>query len=209
MPVNTILGMPIIKELGMLLPNFRTAVVACDHTAATFDIRYHKTCCGFHANAAATFANLSVEDMCPSLLASSLPNDEPIAAPPSDHCVAATDNRSQGFLQSHLCSLQQLPLAPAATASPPHAAAAPPIQANQADQQSDKPRPTKPSVSFASTNRFKALDNDKPSATPSDKPSTVPSDLPGSEFLRTSSGLLCPATQVLYQVLSLPSTTSL
>jgi hypothetical protein len=47
-------------------------------------------------------------------------------------------------------------------------------QANQADQQSNKPSPTKPSVSVAFTNRFQALDDDEPSATPSNKPSTAP-----------------------------------
>jgi hypothetical protein len=68
--VNTILGMPIIKDLGML-PNFQTALVTCKDTPATFDIRCHESSCGFQANedAAANFAHLPMEDMCPSLLA--------------------------------------------------------------------------------------------------------------------------------------------
>jgi hypothetical protein len=106
MTVNTILGMPIIKDLGML-PNFRTARVTCEDTPATFDIRYHETSCGFQANddAAATFAHLPIEDMCPSLLAPVIPLDEPPAAPPPADSVAATDDHTHGFLQHHLHSL--------------------------------------------------------------------------------------------------------
>jgi hypothetical protein len=57
MTVNTILGMPIIKDLGMI-PNFRAGSVTCKDAPATFDIRYHETCCSFLAGDtnAATFS---------------------------------------------------------------------------------------------------------------------------------------------------------
>jgi hypothetical protein len=49
-------------------------------------------------------------------------------------------------------------------------------QAHQADQKSCNSSPKKPSVSFASTKRSQAFDNQTPSATPSNMPSTVPSN---------------------------------
>ena len=105
MTVNTILGMPVIKDLGML-PNFRTAVVTCDDSPATFEIRYHETSCGFHAqdDAVTTFATLPIEDMYPSLLASDNPIDDPPTTLPPDDCIAAIDDHTHGFLQRHLHS---------------------------------------------------------------------------------------------------------
>jgi hypothetical protein len=61
MTVNTILGMPLIKDLGMI-PNFRAKSVACKDLPATFVIRYQETCCSFPADdaAAASFSDLPV-----------------------------------------------------------------------------------------------------------------------------------------------------
>jgi hypothetical protein len=99
MTVNTILGMPIIKDLGMI-PNFRAISVTCEDTSATFTIDYHENKCGFLASnaEAATFSMLPVEQMYPQTRsANPLPNDTPVAP-----CVDATDNLSQGYLQRHL-----------------------------------------------------------------------------------------------------------
>jgi hypothetical protein len=106
MTVNTILGMPIIKDLGML-PNFRTARVTCEDTPATFDIRYHETNCGFPADddASTAFANLPVEEMYPRHLAPVEPLAEPPADLPSADSVAAVDDLTHGFLQRHLHSV--------------------------------------------------------------------------------------------------------
>ena len=99
MTVNTILGMPIIKDLGMI-PNFRAGSVTCEDSPATFEIRYQETCCGFLADdaTAATFSALPVADMYPDILASPIPPAEPI----SDSCIDATDDLTQGFLQRNL-----------------------------------------------------------------------------------------------------------
>lgn len=99
MTVNTILGMPIIKDLGMI-PNFRARSVTCEDSAATFEINYQETCCGFPADdvTAATFSTLPVADMYPSLPAPALS----IPEPSSDPCVEATDDLTQGFLQRSL-----------------------------------------------------------------------------------------------------------
>jgi hypothetical protein len=106
MTVNTIHGMPIIKNLGML-PNFRAALVTCEATAATFDIRCHETCCGFPANddSAAAFSTPPIDNIHPHLLASDIPIAKLPANRPSDPCVAATDDHAQGFLQRPLHSL--------------------------------------------------------------------------------------------------------
>jgi hypothetical protein len=106
MTVNTILGMPVIKDLGML-PNFRTALVTCKDTAATFDIHHHETRCSIHANneSAAAFSTLPVEDMHPYLLALDVLIAKLPANLPSNPCVAATDDHTEGFLQRHLHSL--------------------------------------------------------------------------------------------------------
>jgi hypothetical protein len=99
MTVNTILGMPIIKDLGMI-PNFRDGSVVCEDTAATFTLRYHATSCGFLAddNDAAVFSALPVTDMYPSAATS----DFPSPALPDDPCVDATDDHTKGFLQRNL-----------------------------------------------------------------------------------------------------------
>jgi hypothetical protein len=101
MTVNTILGMPIIKDLGMV-PNFRTGSVCCDDTAATFEICYQETCCGFPASDsnANIFSALPVAQMFPL---SDPPLDSLLDADPSPaSCVDATDDTSQGYLQRHL-----------------------------------------------------------------------------------------------------------
>jgi hypothetical protein len=99
MTVNTILGMPIIKDLGMI-PNFRARSVICEDSPATFDIRYHETCCGFLADdgTAAPFSALPIADLYPSILSSAIPPAEPS----SDPCIDATDDHTQGFLQRNL-----------------------------------------------------------------------------------------------------------
>jgi hypothetical protein len=99
MTVNTILGMPIIKDLGMI-PNFCAGSVTCEGTSATFTIDYHETKCGFLASDAdtATFSMLPVDQIYPPIRSDNpLPDDTP-AAP----CVNATDDLSQGYLQWHL-----------------------------------------------------------------------------------------------------------
>ena len=99
MTVNTILGMPIIKDLGMI-PNFRARLVICEDSPATFAIRYHETCCGFLAEDSTTtpFSALPLGDMYPSILSSAPPPAELPIAP----CVEATDDITQGFLQRTL-----------------------------------------------------------------------------------------------------------
>jgi hypothetical protein len=64
MTVNTILGMPVIKDLGMI-PNFWDSSITCANSPATFDICYHKTTCGFDNQGfdAAVFAALPIADM--------------------------------------------------------------------------------------------------------------------------------------------------
>ena len=66
MTVNTILGMPVIKDLGMI-PNFRAGSVTCEDSPATVAIRYQETCCGFLASdaTAVTFSALPAADMYP------------------------------------------------------------------------------------------------------------------------------------------------
>jgi hypothetical protein len=49
MTVNTILGMPVLKHLGMI-PNFCGGSVICEDAPATFSLRHHATCCGFLAD---------------------------------------------------------------------------------------------------------------------------------------------------------------
>jgi hypothetical protein len=65
--VNTILGMPIIKDLGMI-PNFCGGLVTCKDTAATFAIRYQEIESGFPASnapAKTLFAALPIDQMYP------------------------------------------------------------------------------------------------------------------------------------------------
>jgi hypothetical protein len=79
--VNTILGMPVIKDLGML-PNFCNGPVTCAESPATFEIQYRKTTYGFAAqdSDAAIFAALPLANKYPiSLLQSS-------SSPPSSLC---------------------------------------------------------------------------------------------------------------------------
>jgi hypothetical protein len=101
MTVNTILGMPIIKDLGML-PNFRDGTVTCADSPATFGIQYQETTCGFaeQDSDAAVFAALPIAEMYPI----SLPNfSSPTIEPePAEPCVDATDDTSKGYLQRHL-----------------------------------------------------------------------------------------------------------
>jgi hypothetical protein len=105
MTVNTILGMPIIKDLGML-PNFRSKRITCEDTTATFDIQYHETSCGFskHDEMAATFSLLPLDEMYPASFASAdIPGLCPAARTP-DSSVNATDDHTAGFLQRRLHS---------------------------------------------------------------------------------------------------------
>ena len=99
MTVNTILGMPVIKDLGMV-PNFRTRSVVCDDSPATFDIAYHETCCGFPPDdaTATTFSTLPVEDMYPRILSGTPSPPEPSV----DDCVEASDDLTNGYLQRTL-----------------------------------------------------------------------------------------------------------
>ena len=97
MTVNTILGMPIIKDLGMI-PNFRAGSVTFEDSPATFAIHHQETCCGCLAEdaTAATFsASLPAAEMRPSLLASALPP----AGPSPNPCVNTPGDLTQGFLQ--------------------------------------------------------------------------------------------------------------
>jgi hypothetical protein len=99
MTVNTILGMPTIKDSGMI-PFFRAGSVTCKDTSATFTIDCHETKCGFLASDAdaATFSMLPADQMYPQIRsANPLPDNTP-AAP----CVDATDDLSQGYLQPYL-----------------------------------------------------------------------------------------------------------
>ena len=99
MTVNTILGMPIIKDLGMI-PNFRAGTVTCEDSPATFSIRYQETSCGFLASdaPAAAFSALPVADMYPSILP---PTPSP-SEPDPEASIAATDDLTKGFLQRNL-----------------------------------------------------------------------------------------------------------
>jgi hypothetical protein len=101
MTVNTILGMPFIKDLGMV-PNFRAGTVTCEDSSATFDISYQATSFGFLPDDAdaAVFAALPVAHMYPSKLSMAA-----IVAPPDaadEPCVDAVDDTTKGFLQRTL-----------------------------------------------------------------------------------------------------------
>jgi hypothetical protein len=102
MTVNTILGMPVIKDLGMI-PNFRDGSITCADSPAHFKICYQETTCGFanHDSDAAAFAALPIADMYPTSLlgAHPLSADVPV---PTEPCVDASDDTSKGYLQRHL-----------------------------------------------------------------------------------------------------------
>jgi hypothetical protein len=100
MTVNTILGMPIIKDLGMI-PNFRPDLspVKTRPPPSSFDAKKLVAAflCGFPVDdaTAATFSVMPVKDMHPKILASaSLPFE-----PSADPCVEVTNDLTQGFLQ--------------------------------------------------------------------------------------------------------------
>jgi hypothetical protein len=99
MTVNTMLGMPIVEDLGVI-PNFRDGSVVCKDAPTTFILRCHATCCGFLAddNDAAAFSALPVAGMHPSVVSPALLPP----ASPDDPCVNATDDHTQGFLQRNL-----------------------------------------------------------------------------------------------------------
>jgi hypothetical protein len=97
MTVNTILGMPLIKDLGMT-PDFRAGTVACTDSPATFDLEYKETTCGVPPadTTASAFIALPLDEMYP---APSTPRVNDCAPSPP---IAATDDISQGFLQRTL-----------------------------------------------------------------------------------------------------------
>jgi hypothetical protein len=95
MTLNTILGMSIIKDLGMI-PNFWAGTVVCEDTTATFKTSYQETHYGFPAsNAQATtfFGALPVDQMYPTVWTAESLFPNPLDIP----CIDATDNMSQGF----------------------------------------------------------------------------------------------------------------
>jgi hypothetical protein len=101
MTVNTILGMPFIKDLGMI-PNFRAGSVTCEDSAATFAISYQETSFGFRADDAdaAVFAALPIVNMYPST-PSGISVAE-LSAADDEPGIDAIDDTSQGFLQRTL-----------------------------------------------------------------------------------------------------------
>jgi hypothetical protein len=94
--VNTILDMPIIKDLGML-PNFPDGPVTCAVSPVTFEIQYQETTCGLsaHDSDAAIFAALPIANMYPTSLSS--PPIEPVH---SDPCVDAINHTSNEYLSA-------------------------------------------------------------------------------------------------------------
>jgi hypothetical protein len=101
MTINTILGMPVIKDLGMI-PNFWDGSITCADSPARFEICYQETTCGFdnHDSDAAVFAALPIANMYPtSLPAHPLSANVPV---PTEPCADATDDTSKGYLQRHL-----------------------------------------------------------------------------------------------------------
>jgi hypothetical protein len=101
MTVNTILGMPFIKDLGMV-HNFRAGTVSCAESPAAFSIRYQETRCGFDLSDsdAAAFSDLPLDEMYPALLPRSREPATDVSSANSP--LAATDDVSAGFLQWHL-----------------------------------------------------------------------------------------------------------
>ena len=99
MTVNTILGMPVIKDVGMI-PNFRPRSIVCEDSSATFDISYQETCCGFPPDdeSAATFSAIPFENIYPRILLSAEPSPP---EPSIDPCVKATDNLTKGYYLQH------------------------------------------------------------------------------------------------------------
>jgi hypothetical protein len=99
MTVNTILGMPIIKDLSMI-PNFRAGSIVCKDTAATFEICYQETSCGFPASnlPAAAFGALPLDQMYPA----ARPLGSVFPAPLDASSIDATGDTSTGFLRRHL-----------------------------------------------------------------------------------------------------------
>jgi hypothetical protein len=97
MTVNTVLGMPLIKDLGMT-PDFQTGHVACTNLPATFDLEYRETTCGVPATdtAATTFVALPLGEMYPPAIAPKTTDRSP--SPPTN----ATDDISNGYLQRTL-----------------------------------------------------------------------------------------------------------
>jgi hypothetical protein len=94
---NTILGMPLIKDLGMT-PDFRAGHVTCINLPATFNLEYRETTCDVPATdtAATAFVALPLNEMYPPAIAPKTTDRSP--SPPID----ATDNTSNGYLQRTL-----------------------------------------------------------------------------------------------------------
>jgi hypothetical protein len=97
MTVNTILGMPLIRDLGMT-PDFRAGHVACTDSPATFDLEYPKTTCGVPATdtAATIFVALPLNEMYLPVIVPKTTDLSP--SPPID----ATDDISNRYLQRTL-----------------------------------------------------------------------------------------------------------
>jgi hypothetical protein len=94
--VNTILGMPIIIDLGMV-PNFCTQSVICKDTNTTFNISFPETSCGFSTSntETSTFSTLPITDMYPITQPVEPILDEPTDAP----YFQTTNDISNSFLQ--------------------------------------------------------------------------------------------------------------
>jgi hypothetical protein len=97
MTVNTILGMSLIKDLGMT-PDFQAGHVTCTDSPASFDLEYRETTCGDPVTdtAATAFVALPLDEMYPPAIAPKTTDHSP--SPP----INATDNISNGYVQRTL-----------------------------------------------------------------------------------------------------------
>lgn len=98
MTVNSILGMPTIRDLGMK-PDFRQGTIRCDETPTVFSISNEETCCGFSASTSTAHSDP----------ATALPLYNPtsalrheLAESPLRPAITAIDDTSHGFLQRTL-----------------------------------------------------------------------------------------------------------
>jgi hypothetical protein len=98
MTVNSILGMPTIRDLGMK-PDFRLGTVICDDTPTVFPISNEETRCGFSASASTAYSDPAAS--LPLYASASTLRQEPISLP-SGPVITATDDTSNGFLQRTL-----------------------------------------------------------------------------------------------------------